>query len=209
MKKPQIVDLKNEQIRGRTASFFDRLGSLLGMSKDGKRDLYDIYGYDQSLSGDSGFNLLYQYSRRHGIANRLTFGMAKSCWRDGFSILSDRDDDTSEQLTDELITLNRRGLVKKLEQADILNRIGRFSVLLVGVPDGLPLSEPLGAASPAQLKSVYFKAFAYDGIRVNKHVTDIASERYGLPELYSVQSGASRGESEKDTGGNVSLVVQW
>ena len=208
-KKPEVISLKNAQAASRTTSFFNRIGSMLGLSHNDKRDVYDIYGYDESLSGDHGFARMYGYSRRQGIANRLTFGMAKTCWRDGFDVLADPDDDNSTQLVEELKQLQKRGLNKKLEQADILNRIGRFSVLLVGVPDGRELKEPVGPVSGDGLKSIYFKAFAYDGIQIHKQVSDAKDPRFGMPELYQVQQGARRGDNDKDTTGGQSLIVHW
>lgn len=210
MTKPQIVDLANEQIRSRTSSFVNRLGTLLGMSQNGKRNLYDVYGYDENLGGDDGFQRMYAYARRQGIANRLTFGVARTCWRDGFEVLSDPDNEESQQLVDELQILNKKGLINKLEQADILNRIGRFSVLLVGIPDGgKPLSEPLTAVPNADLSKVYFKAFAYDGVTINTLDTDKTSERFGLPEIYQVQRGAQRTDNQKDVSQNQALLVHW
>ena len=182
---------------------------MLGMSHDGKRTIYGVYGYDESLSGDMGFARMYAYSRRQGIANRLTFGVAKTCWRDGFEVLSDPENKDSQQLVDALTALNKKGMLKKLEQADILNRIGRFSVLLVGVPDGRKLIEPVGKVAGDGFKSIYFKAFAYDGITIHKTDGDHKSARFGLPELYQVRRGNQRGDSEKDTGTTQALVVHW
>jgi hypothetical protein len=207
-KKPPL-DMAMAIINQSTVKFFDRVASALGLSHDGKRDIYDIYGYPKSLGGSSGFEKMYSYCRRQGIANRLTFGMAKRCWRDGFNVLSDEEDKKSLVLTEEIKKLNRKGLAKKLEQADILNRIGRFSVLLVGVPDGRDLIEEVGVVRGDGFKSIFFKAYAYDGITIHSYETDILSPRFNLPLIYSVQRGQTRGDNEKDNSSAEALLVHW
>ena len=174
--------------------------ALFGVSKGGKRDLNDIYGYTTSLS----FPQMYWMWRRGGLAFRVINSLARSCWRDKISILNDGD----ERLVDELRILNKHGkLVKRLEQADILNRIGRFSVLFIGVPDGLPIDKPLGTARAARLKEVFFRAYAEDGVSIRSWNTDTASPRYGMPETYQLQI-ENRGDKDIETISKP-IVVHW
>lgn len=181
-------------------------GGPIGVSHGGKRNLNDIYGYPGGVSID--FQDLYQMALRiSGIANRLTFGTARTCWREGFEVFDSEDEDANQLLADEIAKLNKKGLINKIERADILNRIGAFSVLFVGVPDGRDPKEPVGRVSGDGFKSIYFKAFAYDGIQVNKFVSDPLDPRFGLPELYTVQK-QSRGDLDKDIAQS-SMVVHW
>lgn len=191
----EIIDITNAV---KSSRFFDRLGQLLGMSHDNKRDIYEIYGYDDTLSGTDGFVRMYRYSRRQGIANRITWGIARTSWRDGFHLLDDPDDEDSQQLVDELTELQQRGLHSALERADILNRIGRFSVLLVGVPDGLELDQPLGRVTGDGLAATYFQAYAYDSVEIVEWERDKQSPRYGQPLIYQISESTRRGEQEKD-----------
>lgn len=204
-KVTQIINTSSRRFN----SFISRVGGLLGVSHDGKRNSYNIYGYPDDLSSDQGFRVMFQQARREGVSNRITHGVAKTCWRDGFELLSDPKDPASAQIVDVLETLEQGGLVSKLEAADILNRIGRFSVLLIGIPDGLPLNKPLGNAPSSQLDEIYFKPFAYDGIIIHKWDTDELSPRFGLPEEYSVSRGNNTQHLDKDTAGNQSLKVHW
>lgn len=198
------VNQLNSQVSSLRGNF---LQGLLGLSHDGKRDLNDIYGYPVSLSGEEGFRLMYDMAKREGIGNLLTFGTAKTCWREGFEVFDSDDDDANEMLEDEISKLNKRGLLSKIERADILNRIGAFSVLFIGVPDGRESWEEVGPVIGDGFKSIYFKPFAYDGIQINKTVTNTKNPRYGLPELYQVQK-ISRGDTEKDTE-VTSMLVHW
>lgn len=198
----------NAQSLSRTASFANRIGNMLGISKNGERDIYDIYGYPKTLSGEQGFTLMFQYASRQGVANRVTYGIAHSCWRDGFTILEDSDDDDSERLQDELQLLKDAEFVQKLERSDILNRIGRFSLLYVGVPDGMEPSDPLGKASPNRLKDLYFQPFAYDSVEPVQFENDITNPRYGLPTLYQLSRSQRRGD-DKDYSSIKSFTAHW
>ena len=192
--KATIASL-NSKINELSNSVANQMGTLrygiakyLGISQDGKRDIYDIYGYPQSLSGTDGFQLMYRYSRRQGIANRVTAGVAKTCWRDGFQVFESGDDEAEEVLVDEVEQIKKSGFIRKIEAADTLNRIGRLAVLYVGVPDGGQPEDELGVVTRGSefLESLYFSAYAYDSVIINEQETDPASPRYGLPKYYQL-----------------------
>lgn len=174
-----------------TVRLRDMIGNALGISHGGKRSTYDVYGYPENYRFIDGYNAI----NREGIANRVVSGVAKSCWRNGFEIHTGTDDGT-QVLEDELNRLARRGLFRYMERADILNRIGRFSVLFVGIGDGTDFREPLQPARGDALRTIYFRAFAYDGIEVSAYDMDPQSERFGLPEIYQLQT-IGRGDTEK------------
>lgn len=157
-------------------SQFGRTGSLFGKSPNGLRDYFMLFGYAESLS----FADYYSMYMRGGIARAVVDKVAKSCWRDVPTL------EVNEKpiLEDEVTTLKKIGLFSAMERADTLNRIGNFSVLLVGVQDGLDLDQPLGSA--VNLEQVYFNPYSYDGIEINKWDTDPVSPRYGKPVQYSL-----------------------
>ena len=169
----------------------------LGMSPDGKRNYYDVYGYPQQIN----FHLYYWLHKRADIAKRITQGVARSCWRQGASL----EIDGKEVLQDEIKKLKRLGLFNKLMRADTLNRIGKFSVLYVGVPDNLDPSEPLGLSNSNSINNLYFQPYAYDGVTIRKWDNDPTSPRCGLPELYQLQI-IGRGDKEKDVSTKNMLV---
>lgn len=184
------------------------LDKLLGVSHNGKRDIYDIYGYPDDLGGSVGFEFMYRYASRQGVSNRITYGVAHSCWRDGFEVRLDPDDEDSVQLDEELRELNRRGLTRKLEAVDVLGRIGRFSVLYVGLPDGKQPDEEAGSVPATRLKDVYFQPYAYDSVEISAYESDPKSPRYGLPVLYELFR-ITRRSNEKDRGRLQSMRVHW
>ncbi len=191
-------------VQAQAASLRLQFADIMGISHDGKRNLYGIYGYPSEVS----FDQMWAYSRRMGVANRITHGVAKSCWRDGFEVYADSKEDADKVLEDQLQALKASGLNRKLEQADILNRIGRFSVMFVGVPDGREPHLPVGKVPGDKLDQIYFKAYAYDGIQISQQVNDPTNPRFGLPEMYQVQKMQRSGSSGKDVQ-QESINVHW
>lgn len=193
-KKPNWVNTVMKTLSSRLNS------NLFGVSKNGMRDINKVFGYNTNLH----FADYYAMWRRGGLAARIVNGFARSCWRDGIKII--RGDD--EVFEKELKILNKHGkLIKRLEQADVLNRIGSFSVLFVGVPDGLNMDQPLGTSNPNRLHEVYFRPYAEDGVNILEWETDAFSPRFGLPLKYQLET-ANRGENDTQTIVN-SIVVHW
>ena len=207
MTKRATIQSLNAKISALSNSVSDQMGTLrdglcraLGVSHDGKRNIYQVYGYPETLSGQPGFSMMYNHSRREGISNRITAGMAKSCWRDGFEVFSSADEDAKEILIDEVNALKKAKFMRKIEAADTLNRIGRMAALFVGVPDGRDPKEEIGKVSRGGdfIDQLYFVPYAYDGIMVTEQEQDPTSPRYGLPKYYTLQR-VGRGDNEKDT----------
>lgn len=147
-----------------------------GISPDGKRDYNVLFGYGQDLE----FEDYYGMWRRSGIANVVVSKVAKSCWRDMPKLMVGE----SQVLEKELTLLVNAGLLQALEKADVLNRIGRFSVLFIGIPDGLKAEEPLGTAR--DLEAVVFNAYTEQGTTFTEHDKEAGSDRFGLPVKYQV-----------------------
>ena len=204
--KAEVNSIK-DFVSNQTSTLRRQIGSVLGLSHDGKRNVYDIYGYPETLDSEGGYSLMYRYSRRQGIASRITRGIPKRCWRDGFEIYDSPEEDAKPVLVDEVGALDKAGLTRKMEAADKLNRIGRFSVLYVLIPNQNP-KDPISLSTVgANLENVRFIAYPYDGVQISKQVQDATDPRYGLPEFYSLQRGQSM-TTEKDTSLNA-IQAHW
>jgi len=151
-------------------------GTRLGRSE--KRSYYTVFDYPQELE----YNNFYSIYKRNAIANRIINAIPNSCWRDGVDIISNGEKVRMTQMD----TLKKLGLFEKIEKADILNRIGKFSVLFIGVPDGQDAETPLGVINPAQIKDIYFQPYAENGIIISEYDEEPTSPRYGLPLIYSL-----------------------
>lgn len=200
-KKKLINEIEQLKLENSTLHTRDLLSrGMSSGSSSGERDLYSVYRYIEKPQ----FRDLYKHARRSGIANRIAFGMPKSCWADGFSFTSDVE--LEKPILEETEHFFKKSL-NYLERADGLGRIGRFSALYVGVPDGLDPIEPLGSVMGDALESIFLRPFAYDGIEIAAYEEDVNSERFGLPLLYQMWVRA-RGDTEK-TIVRTKFVAHW
>lgn len=177
-----------------------RLGSAFdfGISPDGKRNYNTIFGYGENLT----YSDYYGMFARSAIGSAIVNKVSRACWNEQPAIKIDED---TEILQDEINQLDKLGFFRALERADTLNRIGSYSVLFIGVPDGLDLNQPIGTAR--DLQGLYFNPYNEDGITILKWDTDPTSKRWGLPELYQLQTstqGDTRTAITKQT-----VVVHW
>lgn len=154
-------------------------GGMFGVSPNGKRNYNELFGYGNFLVYED----FYGMYKRGGIAAVVVGKVAKSCWRDMPEIKVNDEPILEEQL----LKLKNKKFFKALERADILNRIGNFSIMLLGLPDGEKLDLPVGSAKKDSFDSMYFNVYGYNGIEIVKSDTDPASPRFGLPVIYQLQ----------------------
>ncbi len=177
-----------------------RMGSAVGfgVSPDGKRNYNAIFGYGENLTYSDFFGMY----ERSAIGNAVVGKVSRACWNEQPVIKINEDD---EILEDEINQLDKLGFFRAMERADTLNRIGDYSVLFIGIPDGLEPDQPLGTAT--DLQGVYFNPYNEDGITILKWDIDPTSKRWGLPELYQLQT-TSHGEKNTDIH-KKAVVVHW
>lgn len=180
---------------------------LFGFSHDGNRDIKEVYGYP--TEGQRSFSYYYEYYRFNGMANRIVSMIPRSCWRDG-AVISDSHDSDTVLLEDEMKELKRAGMFRELEKADILNRIGNYSVMYVGVPDGEDPSQPVSNTpkSASLAKDVYFAAYNFDSITITDYDEDPTSARYGLPVMYTLNPSSTNTDS-KTADNRQSIKAHW
>lgn len=165
-------------------------GGSYGFSPDGKRNYNQLYGYGDVLTYADYLGMF----RRGGIASSVVSKIPKACWRENPTLKVGDD----EVLKEELAKLRNKGLFRALERADILNRIGNFSVLVIGVPDGEGLDKPVSIAGKNAFDKVYFNPYSYEGIEIVEIDNDPASDRFGLPTKYQVQVIPPSNKETKD-----------
>lgn len=126
---------------------------------DPRRDLNQECGYP--YSGSLTPDMYYAMYEREPIANRAVRLMPCEAWKVTPSVVvgdGSKRKSPLEKAWDELPKSLRGGMSwfvgeagspiwEHLKRADILSRIGRFGVLLLGFDDGLPLDVPVGGVT--------------------------------------------------------------
>jgi len=166
-----------------------RLAGQLGMSFGGERDMYKTLGYSETLT-------FAQYAAEYArgdIAGRIVDLPASDTWREAPELIDGEDEESKTPFLvgmQELV--DRLHVWHYLERVDRLAGIGRYGVLLLGARDNQALREPL---KPRSLKAttdlLYLSVFAEASAQILTFDRDPQSVRFGLPETYQVQMGAT------------------
>lgn len=159
--------------------------SQAGLTFTGKRDLYAALGYKRKLTSQD-YRDRYD---RGDIAASIVDAYPDATWRGPGELVEDEDPNVSTVFEETWNELNKRlGIWSTFRQADILAGLGRFSVILLGVPG--KFEEEVTPFSAEQL--FYLTPLSEMDVSVKTFEVDSQSQRFGLPLLYSFKRlGAS------------------
>lgn len=128
-----------------------------GITFGGKRDTYDILGYQRLLSY-TDYRARYL---RDGIAKRIVEAYPNATWRGGVELFEDEDPEKDTPFEQDWKDLETKfNIWQRLQQVDILAGLSTYAVLLIGAP-GTSLSEELPKGKPGDL--LYFTPFSGGG----------------------------------------------
>jgi uncharacterized protein len=169
------------------------MASRLGLQFDGKRDLYDAFGYPRAPD----FKMYMAMYDRQGMATRIVDAFPAETWRKP-PVLVDGDarSDHPSELTPFLEGWNnldkRLGVVRAMRTVDTLCGIGRFAVLFLGVASDSGFNKPVDKIGENGL--AYLSTYDEGQTTIQQIDKDKTSPRYGLPITYSMtmdETGAS------------------
>lgn len=167
------------------------LAAWLGMTHDGQRDLYKVFGYPRTLFVEN----LYALYRRDGIAYRIIDSYAAATWsdiplvRDEKGNSSEKKDNTGKKnkdyspfVEDVERLFDEFNVMDYFERADRMSRIGRYGCLLLGFEGESDLTKPV----EGKPKLRYLAAYNELSCKVLEWGSDPGNERFGMPILYEV-----------------------
>lgn len=182
-----------------------RMAGLADRQYDGARDVYEEAGYPESLS----FNDYEDLYERSGIAKRVVDIFPKQTWGETPELKQPKK--ASESVFDEFkeqwrSVKDKHGLWQTFRRFDISQRLGEFGLLVIGVADGADdMDQPVNDSALSGPEDLVFLRPVHQGnADVNSVVEDPGSERFGLPETYTVD--LIGGMSDDPTG---SLEIHW
>lgn len=201
---------------------FARLHNLPGATTyGGLRNMDAELGYAPKLT-------IAQYRARYergGIAERIVEGFPLMTWGDGLDIVETEDPEEvtkfEAQVREHLV--DRLDVIGKLTRADILARLGEYSVVWVGVgiPGDDPATELPRLRGPEQI--IFLTPVAQDRATIYKKVKEKWDQRFDLPEIYEITISdnstvrvhwtrivhIAEGLLESDTHGKPALRAVW
>lgn len=190
----------------------DRLASLLGLTHHGTRDLYENFGWPKNLIIEQLFAMYY----RGGIANRIIKAYPQATWRD-IPVIRDEQGSSSKKdaadyspFTESVEQFfKKHNVLAYLERADRVAGVGRFSLLLFGFRDGLPLDQPMAETS-SQAPLLYLSVYADPNVTITEWEQNMQDPRFGKPKYYTVQTGNPVvGGGQSNAIGHRSFRVHW
>ncbi len=171
---------------------------------DPRRDIDDECGFPSIIETEH-YREMY---RRESVARRVVNLMPTESWAVQPTILETEDSDIQtefekawEELPNSLITKSwfradkdSNPIWEYLQRADVLSGIGSYGVILLGISDGLELSEE---AAPKKGQTLTFiRTFDQSLVSIAKTDMDIASPRFGWPIEYNIELSNAKQEAE-------------
>jgi hypothetical protein len=157
-----------------------RLGSRLGYTFDGKRDVAQALGYQTSLT-TMDFRSRYA---RNPVAARVVEAGPKGTWRGGCEAI---EIDTPDKMTEfekamDALTV-RLNVWQVLMRTDILAGMGRYACILIGAPGALDREMPQ-MNGPEDI--LYLSPYAEDEMLILEYDEEYTSSRWGMPTMYQL-----------------------
>jgi hypothetical protein len=192
-----------------------QLASYMGQTFGGARNHYQIFGWPVNPT----FNDYYWLYRRGGLARRVVNAYPFATWRSHPSIVESgkttQDETQFEAAWDELV--KARKVFHYLERVDKMARLGNYAVLFLGYADVGSMEEliqpvqAMPAGTKPQDKLLYIQPYTQGSLTVSNLNGDYTSQRFGMPENYTIQIDTSAVISMLGTGSGFShsVTVHW
>jgi hypothetical protein len=168
------------------------LASYFGQAFGGKRDYYEVLGYEKILDA----NHYIERFKRDGLAARLVKAFPDETWRLPPKVYED-DTENDTPFEETWNDLERKLRVfHYLHRADILACRNRFSLLYLGFDDAKTinaLSQPVSKRGQRSLN--YLAVYGEPHIKVAEFDEAIDSPRFGMPLRYEID--IDRGNVER------------
>lgn len=162
-----------------------QIGHRLGLSYEGKRDIYSSLGYPKE---DPTFADYWQRYQRQDIARAVIDRPIEATWHDVIAVRTVASDDETDKLVQAWKEMDKKlKLKEKFSQLDKLASLGHYAVMLIGfddVSDRQKFAEPV---SEGERKIKYVKPISEANAAVESYEERPDNERYGLPKFYKIQ----------------------
>jgi len=186
----QLANMVNE-----LTSRADLIARLGKMYQD-DRDIYKALGWNAKPTFD---DYLAKYTRQD-ISKAIIDRPVDACWRKSPDIIETEDADSTAFETAWTELLKEKKIFHYLRRADRLTGIGKYGVLFMGFDDVKEEREFKNPVSPGNRKLLYLRPYMQCNAEVNKRVSDVFDERYGLPEEYKIKAVSTSANSLSTSG---------
>lgn len=180
------------------------LSRILGQSFNGKRNIYETFGYAQEISY-SDYLLKY---RRHDIAKALIKRPSQDTWSGDLLVTEHGTEEDTALETAWTDMEDRLKLKTKFARLDRLSALGKYGVLLLGFSD---CKNNAGFKTEVKKKKdlelLYIKPIGQGSSKIESYVTDPSNERFGMPLTYSIKLNNKGNTNDKTIVVHFSRVI--
>lgn len=155
------------------ANLFGQLGQVFG----GKRDYYEVFGYERTLSPQKMMEMYY----RGGISYRIAHAYPDAVWSRPPQLYRKGNADWNAAW-DKFVT--RTNFWSAIKKADVLAGLGRYAIILVGTNKGT-LEKPLSG----KVTITYLQPYSEYNAQISEWDTNPTSPRFGMPLFYTIYPG--------------------
>lgn len=159
---------------------------------DGKRDLYEIFGYKKTITSKD-----YRFRYERGdISTRIVEAYPLACWSTPPMPINDEDSQENSPWEQDFLDFAKRlklwGVVRR---ADVLAQLNEYAVIVIGVSGEDTMDKPL----TGKPEIIYLRALGADNAPIDSWVDNENDPRFGLPETYKLELSSNRKKSSKTT----------
>lgn len=157
------------------------LFSRLGLTHEGNRDLYEVFGYKLNPT-TRDYYLKYL---RQDIAARVVDAYPAATWSSPPVISG------NNRFNKDWEALNAKFKpFTVFQRLDRLLGLGDYAVLLIGLSDGRALNSPAVGRKGQQI--LYMQPYSSTSMEIKAWDENPSSPRYGLPEMYTIRADNSQ-----------------
>lgn len=153
------------------------LASFLGQMFKGKRKMYEVFGYANSITYRESVG---RY-RRQDIAARIVEAPANALWANPPTITTSSD--AWNKAWEKMVL--RQNLWPTVSRADKMAGMGVYSVLVVGLARGGNLAQPITPTAGREV--IYLQPYGASATEIDSLVIDNTNPRFNLPEKYKIK----------------------
>ncbi len=199
---------KVSKLLANTVEVFQRnLAQFMGVTHKGARRVWEQFSYPLTVTSDM---YLERYNRQD-IANRIIDTYPEACWKGDIQVTDQTETEKDTEFEQAYEKLSRDlKLINLLTRTDKLAGLGEYSVLFIGLNDGLDSKEPIVEGQTFESSDILFlKPFSQGHAEISKFNNDQASPRFGFPELYNLQVGESSTSRSSVNTAQTTKLVHW
>jgi hypothetical protein len=162
------------------------------LSFNGNRDYNKVLGYPTGILYEN----YYKLYERGDIAKRIIDAFPNTTWRDKPQVFEKGKRFEDTEFNKKFKELSRRTkLFSKLNRADKLSRIGRFSILYLGFDDVKKPSDMANPVSSSVKELQYILPRSEGHTDILNYIEDPSDPKYGMPKEYQVTFAVEEGSN--------------